>query len=198
MLAAGRPCLYTKLPMPLHQCAGPRSAGARASPACGILLGHLSTHYTVPSSHDITHPPHPCAPVRSGQGLAFGEPKLAAGTRAVLPRLRVLCVDECGNPTATLPAGVTGLEARSRLREVGSGVLWRLERAMCAVLTSGPNARGSRSKECMRAPLESQPLAFGSSPASAACGAPGTQRAWPAAEGCWQQRRACLRCLFIH
>jgi len=147
----------------------------------------------------ITHPPHPCAPVWPGQGLAFAEPKLAAGTRAVLPRLRVLCVDECGNPTATLPAGVTGLEARSRVREVGLVFCGVSGACHVCYLASESNARGSRSKGgCMRAPLESQPLAFGTSPTSAACGAPGTQRAWRAAEGCWQQRRACLRRLFIH
>ena len=48
------------------------------------------------------------------QGLAFEDaPVLAAGTRAVLPRLRVRCVDACGNPTSTLPQGVAGLEARA-------------------------------------------------------------------------------------
>ena len=48
------------------------------------------------------------------QGLAFEDaPVLSAGTRAVLPRLRVRCVDACGNPTPTLPHGVAGLEARA-------------------------------------------------------------------------------------
>ena len=49
-----------------------------------------------------------------GQGLAFEDaPALAASTRAVLPRLRVHCVDACGNRTATLPAGTSGLELRA-------------------------------------------------------------------------------------
>lgn len=54
-----------------------------------------------------------------GQGLAFEDaPALAASTRAVLPRLRVHCVDACGNRTATLPAGTSGLEVRAFVRLV--------------------------------------------------------------------------------
>ncbi len=131
-----------------------------------------------------------------GQGLAFEEPKLAAGTRAVLPRLRVLCVDECGNPTATLPAGATGLEARARLREVGlvCCVVWSVPCALCQFGTERVPVMLNGVHVCT---TESQPLAFGTHPASAAGIAPGPKCTWPAAEGCWQQHRACLRRLYI-
>jgi hypothetical protein len=134
MLAAGRPCLYTKLAKPLHRCAGPRSAGACTEPTRGITPVRCDSHGQRP------HPWHhtPSTPLRAcvawpGPGLRGAQAGgghargAAAAARALRGRVRQPHRDPARRRDG--PGGALTCEGG------WSGVLWRLWSMPCVLFS---------------------------------------------------------------